>query len=280
MCDFFLDDGGRQPEWQSVQVRVRGLCSQSRLQPGPPSRQPTHTHSHAPVRTTQNNDTHHTGYGPNDGGAAAETPSSLEDVALNVAAPPGTGGAKDQPGNFYTANPNANESDPLRRTSQNGGAPAAAAGKATAASASGVGIFRKFTTTLQSPSTLIRVPQIFFALIAFSVMASVKDFDKLGEFANIVSIHAAQFVYAIIQIVLVATALHDRFPGHVRIASFTFDFMFVIMSFGSACALAARCGDDFITCEDKPKAANAFAFFSSFAFAGSVFFSYKDIFQE
>jgi hypothetical protein len=74
----------------------------------------------------------------------------------------------------------------------------------------------------------LRAPTVLFALIAFSVMASVTFPDNLPGYQFVVAMNVIVFIYALIQLIhtVVVLALGNSYPQQLlvlAIGSFTFD---------------------------------------------------------
>lgn len=87
----------------------------------------------------------------------------------------------------------------------------------------------------------LRAPTVLFALIAFSVMASVTFRDNLPGYQFVVTMNVMVFVYALIQLIhtVVVLALGNTYPQPLlalAIGSFTFDAVFAFLLIAASAA--------------------------------------------
>ncbi|KAH8954769.1 hypothetical protein BDL97_08G098900 [Sphagnum fallax] len=96
----------------------------------------------------------------------------------------------------------------------------------------------------------LRAPTVLFALIAFSVMASVTFRDNLPGYQFVVTMNVIVFVYALIQLIhtVVVLALGNTYPQPLlalAISSFTFDAVFAFLLIAASAAGTASAVTEF-----------------------------------
>lgn len=151
-----------------------------------------------------------------------------------------------------------------------------------------------FNVLAKTPRALLRYFEIVSSLIAFAIMASVSNYDNTlnAQSRNLVMVNASAFALCIawVGIDLQRWVIVTKLPKLARplvLFEFAFDFLFTILCFFCAVDLAVKCdGNLGVNCDymtgkyndsskHQARAALSFSFFSSFAFAGSAYFSFK-----